>query len=113
MRELTQQEIDSAPDWATHYTMDDDGEIFWLSKEFAMTQLGTRIKRKFVRGYLSGCHSSEKPIPRKPFDIGEYRFDGLFYQGGSACRADFNIDIESFSLHKTDVIALAKHFKLI
>ena len=91
MRELTQQEIDSAGFGFTHYSINEfDLPLFWVGG-----------------GY------NRKPIPRKPFDIGEYEFDGLFYQGGSAYRADFNIDIESFSLHKADVIALAKHFKLI
>ena len=104
MRELTQQEIDNAPDWATHYAMDDDGEIFW--------------QRKLV----SGCHSSEKPIPRKPFDIGWYEFSDkdIFNHFITKDKSRVNFDFDSelmpsdtIGFNKQDAIALAKHFKLI
>ncbi len=111
MRGLTQEEIDNAPDWATHYrAIDSEVQYESTTKWMAIgVYFPFIIRGPFSqKSKLTKC----KPIPSKSFYISEHEFDGLFYQGGSSYRVDFNIDMESFSLSKDDVIALSKHFKL-
>ena len=96
MRELKQQEIDNAPEWATHYYVDYDDSV------------------SFNRG--AGC---SKPIPRKSFHISNHEFDDKFHL--TSCHVDDCGDVEislansptDTYITKQDAIALAKHFKLI
>ena len=106
MRDLTQQEIDDAPEWADGYAIDHDGNVEW---------------------YLGKCYLVEdanffiepQPIPRKPFDISEYEFDDKFHL--TSCHVDECGDVSiclanspaDTYITKQDAIALAKHFKLI
>ena len=96
MRELTQQEIDNAPDWATQYLID-SGRVEYYSVDGINSAYGA------------------KPIPRKPFDIGKYddEMDGIHpcdspYIG----MADGELRVDGV-VQKCHAIAIAKHFKLI
>lgn len=125
MRDLTQEEIDLAPDWSTHYSVFDDGDIMFESDEFYMWL--------FVSGDMSikeHCNEMEpesRPIPRKPFDISEHEFsDGgiaintvnhVKGQPLSIYMPDEYYSVESgrcgrfeveFTLNKADAIAIAK-----
>lgn len=99
MRELTQQEINDAPDWATHYYVDYDDSVSF-----------------------NGGAGHSKPIPRKPFDIGEYEFSDkdIFNHFITKDKSRINFDFDSelmpsdtIGFNKQDAIAIAKHFKLI
>ncbi len=58
MRHLTQQEIDNAPDWATHYfTYNNDKEIRWQDN----------IKHLFMWSHEGKIF----PFPRKEYQRGE------------------------------------------
>ena len=100
MRELTQQEIDDAPEWATQYLID-SGRVEYYSVDGINSAYGA------------------KPIPRKPFDISNHEFDDKFHL--TSCHVDDCGDVEislansptDTYITKQDAIALAKHFKLI
>jgi hypothetical protein len=102
MRELTQEEIDQAPDWADGYTIDDHGDIEW---------------------YMGDCFLVEhddfffkaEPIPRKVFDISQYLESDNAHEAQQPYIAnegsgDLNINGEITKFH---AIGIAKHFKLI
>ena len=114
MRDLTQQEIDNAPSWATHYVLNCDGVMF---ESLSKTQM-------MIKGQLTdlipfgGVSIGAKPMPRKSFDISEYEFK---YFDSACVSVDSENEIE-IQIHeaqectkyitKSDAIALAKHFKL-
>lgn len=100
MRQLTQQEINDAPDWATEYNIDRDDDIFWLSSEYVQMKSCARVNRVNVTGYFDCI----KPIPRKEFDIGPYIF---LHQADGWSAQEEEIEI---ARHKA--IEIAKHFKL-
>lgn len=91
MRELTQKEIDDAPDWAKYYTVNTNNAVSYDPHKCAGYEL---IKEFDISEY----------------DFGEFRFIGL----------DENKDVElkgryryaASCINKQDAIALAKHFKL-
>lgn len=109
MRELTQQEIDNAPDWATHYYVMGGGNLMYESLEFwSFAGVAT------VNPNL-GIASSSKPITRKPFDIGEYddETDGI-HPNDSPCIEIIDGELRvSGIIQECHAIAIAKHFKLI
>ena len=104
MRDLTQQEIDNAPSWATHYVLNCDGVMF---ESLSKTQM-------MIKGQLTdlipfgGVSVGAKPIPRKSFDIKpfihwldpSYDCDA----GGEHCYFD--------AINKDKAIEIAKHFNL-
>lgn len=109
MRKLTQQEIDQAPDWATHYIVDSDNDLMYESVEWWCWSISPKQLHDNYHD-IGG-----QPIPLKEFDIGEYSFYGLSFN-----RVDSDGDIvfngsfygDDGYLNKQDTIASAKHFKL-
>jgi len=110
MRELTQQEIDNAPEWATHYkvvksvTLQNHPVIFVACEDEAAS----------IYNY--------EPVPRKPFDISEHEFSDkdifnhFITKDKSRINFDFDSDLmpsDTIGFNKDDAIAIAKHFKLI
>jgi len=65
MRELTPQEINDAPDWATHYMIYEDGELYYYD-------LSDEVCANDERLTIDGFELAK--IPRKEFDISEYGF---------------------------------------
>ena len=117
MRKLTQQEIDNAPEWATHYTITRPASLpmYESTKSYQVVDNNRRIQPP------KGISSHAKPIPRKEFDIVGYEFSDVNFD---MCEVDGQEIILYVSTHsdlnqpnsithdKQDVIALAKHFKL-
>ena len=74
-RELTQEEIDLAPEWATNYHI--HGSVmtptmtsyYGQLKSFSIYCDGSTITQHNVK-----MHFKAKPIPRKKIDITEYEF---------------------------------------
>jgi hypothetical protein len=96
MRPLTQQEIDNAPEWADLYSITNENEVIHLSSSHEIQ------------------FEDSKPIPRKEFDISEYKPDefDLFTVD---CSGDVTVWLDGVQLQDLtpqDAIALAKHFKL-
>lgn len=60
MRQLTQNEIDNAPDWATHYGICPDGDILFENEDFFTWASEPNEKL----GQLFGVDEDSKPIPR-------------------------------------------------
>lgn len=110
MRQLTQQEIDDAPSWATHYGICEDGDVLLENSEFFI--FTSKPNKKL--GQLFGVDSDSKPIPRKEFDIKKHEFseggisvvsisDGLITLCVGHSEGDFS---------RGDIIAMAKQVKL-
>lgn len=62
MRQLTQTEIDNAPDWATHYSALKWGVLYQSNEYFQADGDGSKCSQSRVS-------DEAKPIPRKEFDI--------------------------------------------
>lgn len=113
MRQLTQQEIDQAPEWATHYVIPAGIEaIRWRdSKHFQWSDCD--CKQNLGGWSILEC----QPIPRKEFDISAYEFSDLEIERAIQHDSDeVQLDMMDGSrpalINKRDAIALAKHFKL-
>lgn len=110
MRELTQEEIDLAPDWATHYYLDVCGDIWFQSNIKQVYMMGFQLLKE--RGAPYGISSRAKPIPRKAFDLSGYEFSdsdvsrvvvtkGIAYVYTS-------IEKSGVDFKKADIITIAK-----
>ena len=69
MRDLTQQEIKSAPEWATHYFIAENYGIRW-SNDSGYQWRGDEF-HSISHGGATRLQRESKPIPRKSFDISE------------------------------------------
>lgn len=107
MRKLTQNEIDNAPEWATHYAVQ-DGYLRWSDEEFYMWE------HHKTKGQHNNIFLTEpKPIPCKEFDIDDCE---LQCGGGSFCVVNgtlyLTINLIDAEIQKQDAINQAKYFKL-
>jgi len=110
MRELTQQEIDDAPDWATEYSIIRNHVVF--IGEGRAVGVGD-----IVLMWADVLNNEFVSIPRKEFDITKCKFDGF---SNVTIDEDFIIfEVVSSDDETTDVyidkkftIAAAKKFKL-
>ena len=102
MRELTQQEIDNGPDWATHY-FSDKGGVNWHSVGFIGWD---SLKIPTIRS----IPCSAKPIPRKPFDINEC------WSSEDSFDCFMRVDADELTIDgkvtKVRAVLFAKHFKV-
>lgn len=62
MRDLTEEEFELAPEWATHYQVTESGNVIWESKDKYQTVIMSKPRKQNSK--LSLC----RPI-HKPFDI--------------------------------------------
>ena len=109
MRKLTQQEIDNAPEWATHYTITRPASLpmYESTKSYQVVDNNRRIQPP------KGISSHAKPIPRKEFDIHAHKFNGELSVYGLTELCVTMEERENFvDIGMRDAIALAKHFKL-
>ena len=73
-RELTQEEIDLAPDCCDRYFISTDNHaVFFNESDFIMRSYGWHLDGQTLLGG-SEFHKLSKPIPRKKIDITEYEF---------------------------------------
>ncbi len=116
MRELTREEIDNAPEWATHYVIDTECD--------QAIYKGQRPESEFYYCWWEGLigrmpysrlDGDEKPIPRKQeaFDICQYKLGGEFSHfisdGDLFLEGDYCVN---YKIDKGYSIALAKYFNL-
>lgn len=104
MRQLTQKEIDQAPEWATHYDAVGDTVMF-ESKDYTQIIIKGELGNLIPFGPVS-AHS--KPIPRKPFHISDEWHSSTYniLDNGSIEL------IDDPTLDRNQVIDLARHFKV-
>ena len=106
MRDLTEEELKLAPDWATHYFKDDHGDILFESTSGYQWASGLKLKdRIIVRGY-----SVKLSKPIKPFDITKHEFSdtvGFVECDGSELTLNCT-GCNYVELYKDDAIAIAK-----
>ena len=93
MRDLTEKEINLAPDWATHYQLDDDDNVIYKDSRF-------------------GSHEGSKGVKWvvKASDITGYEFSDSGIEGceiGGGVLTIYNPELTT-NLDKDDVIAIAK-----
>ena len=115
MRDLTQQEIDNSPEWATRYFISESYGIRW--SDGSRYQWGDNTIHSISNGGAARMRRESKPIPSKAFDISEYEFsDDEISREVQATSDCVQLDMVDGSrpalLDKNDVISLAKHFKL-
>lgn len=121
MRDLTQEEIDNAPEWATHYMICNDDRARYKGLSLGgdshnYQTMGNLLVLTMSYGY--------KSIPVKDFDINSHSFgEKQWYIDGKVepqeelaiCDDklfdDYAVHYE-FIINKEDAAALAKHFKL-
>jgi len=120
MRDLTQEEIDEAPEWALNFRVIENN----FTPKIISYNCGSN-KKKSQAYYLDHktwtpiCfgatqHEEFKPIPREKFDINKYYEDRNNYDDPYICTKIDGDDccIVDGSLGKEDAIAIAKYFKL-
>jgi len=115
MRDLTQQEIDNAPEWATHYIILEFSSLVRYTDGIKFV-CGKSKHEISVPSELDDPLDNAKPIPRKPFDISGYEFSGDI-STIKARVSDNHLVLEFVtkqpwvSISESDVEAMAKHFK--
>ncbi len=104
MRDLTEEELKLAPDWATHYYAFDNGAI-----QFESEYLYARVSA--ATGIL-GCEQCNKdygisgvPIP---FDITKHEFSDDFTYFDFESRIVEGVVIVDGGINKDDVVAIAR-----
>ncbi len=114
MRDLTQKEIDCAPDWATHYDITVNGFVMYDSSQLFQC-LSSGNQPAFNKG---GLGKFSKLIPRKEFNVCiepwfNYidTLDALDNSISFYCYDRDNKQV-NFKVYKEDAIAIAKPFKL-
>ena len=116
MRDLTQNEIDNAPEWATRYAIVAN-DICYVDDKYwiVLGTDGVSMKEKMLLDNPRS-HEYTKPIPRKEFDITSYEFDDKFnimiLEVNDDSSVSLDVDTVDTYITKQDAIALAKHFKL-
>ena len=74
-RELTQEEIDLAPEWATNYLIDNHNDVLYRKKnDYSNLYTVWWVGLNEPLGAVGDTHHDYKPIPRKKIDITEYEF---------------------------------------
>lgn len=119
MRELTQKQIDNAPERFDAYYEDGNGSLRLINTKSMETCSANFLPRVKGVSFFDKDHYSLKtcsPIPRKPFDISEYEFSDSHHL--TSCYIDdcgdlvieLTNDPSNTYLTKKDVTAIAKHF---
>lgn len=113
MRELTQQEIDNAPKWATEYCVQYQSIRYSNKTHYQWVDAESSEKK----GHFTGRSIlMTRTIPGKEFDITEYKFSDPEIGATQFDDDEVQLDMVDGSrpalLNKRDAIALAKHFKL-
>lgn len=115
MRNLTQQEIDDAPSWATHYVITINNYVIYESSQLFFSSFS--ISPAYNKG---GIGKYAKPIPRTEFDVSEYEFsDGDIkhveidgYANNEYLHFGLKQEVNELTHSKADVIAMVKALKI-
>lgn len=108
MRELTKEELELAPSWATHYSFGNNNSLWFEGKNRCATVENNKLNVVIVG---MGINENSKPIPRKPFNIKKHVFSDHIVSGchlsNDLCVV-FNACSHGLNLTKQDAIAIAK-----
>lgn len=122
MRDLTDEELALAPEWATHYCIDKSSslvEVCFFNNEKSVNVCGGKLLEPYFNEV--GIEPCDREIPpRKPFDITQHEWSsGDFIDVFKAYTDDTHLHffIAPYChgrtwINKSDAIAIAKHFKL-
>lgn len=113
MRDLTEEELKLAPDWATHYTKTGN-QVTFFNELKVQSSLGGELD-DIIYDNNYGIESGDVRIPSKPFDITKHEFSDSSFQGGAYIADDGDLviraskcEIACFCANKNDAIAIAK-----
>jgi len=116
MRDLTQQEIDDAPDWANSTFINSKGLIVWFNNESGKAKVIGWDVDAVILSRVHYAFSHNKSIPRKEFDIGSHDWSDesivVIAADDDCIELMCDISGDVFDLSREDFIAGAKHFKL-
>lgn len=110
-RQLTQEELDLAPEWATDYFIDNEGDVCFESESYYQYLVeGKLLDKQYQTGF--GMEEDSQPIPRKAFDVANHRFSVVSLINSVVVDNDvatlfFEFD-KRMDLTKSDSIAIAK-----
>lgn len=126
MRDLTDEELALAPEWATHYCIENTSasiDVCFFNKDEAVNLYHGQVGEPYVNEF--GIEDCDRLIPRlKPFDITQHEWleETTSVERGDhdelvLCVEYWNSEFEAdgdtaVHLSKSDAIAIAKHFKL-
>ena len=110
-RELTQEEIDLAPKWETHY-MINEGSVIYSSY---MYHWWVGLKEP-IDSYF-GMNENAKPIPRQKIDITEHEFsysdivsvEPLLSRCVNFLRVELDVDQPLVDFEEKDIDAMKAH----
>ncbi len=118
-RQLTQEELNLAPDWAVEYD-NSNAHLIFISKKLG-TYRGDDVYKcydvndgvEFIRT-TKGVNVMAQPIPRKAFDISEYQFSDndihsvKVVKEANEIEMELKVEVDFISLNKTELITMAK-----
>lgn len=115
MRDLTEEELKLAPDWATHYQILDLSTKYKLDfvSKSEFCHLNNQNELTEVMSHIAGITPEDIEIPRdkKPFDITKHEFgDTVQHMESDGCELSlYCVDgFRHVELYKDDAIAIAK-----
>ena len=113
MRELTEDELKLAPDWATHYFIYNDGDILFEGNR-NYQYYNSRIKEFYKLRWLTDISEYTVPINRKPFDITKHEWSDSGIERLEVGGGVLTIYSPEHTVNLTfdDAIAIANHFGL-
>ena len=110
-RQLTQEEIDLTPEWATHYFVDNVDDVCFESGSCYQYLIKGKLLAKCDQSEF-GMEEDSQPIPRKAFDISEHEFSDSDISdvrvSGVVCITGGYDKPVTLTLNKADSIVLAK-----
>ena len=116
--ELTDEQIAAfAPEWATHYDINEKYKCILFESDHLYTILewDSGVFTHVLPQRLFGLSESSKPIPRKPksFDITQHEWSDEAARFSKRNKEFIVLSTgRDLTLDKSDAIALAKHFGL-
>ena len=116
MRDLTEEELELAPDWATHYYIYSDGDIlFECESESALYRKNTNNNENAILTMeCDGICFKSIPINKKPLDITKHEFSDKDIRLSSLCESKIELAVDDcgiehyLTFNKSDSIAIAK-----
>lgn len=105
MRDLTEEELKLAPDWATHYIVDSFDDVVYQSENlFWWVNLISPVSHNnMIEGAVE--------ITKKPFDITKHDFSDWEISSADFEYDEFTLrffEVNAIHLNKDDAIAISK-----
>lgn len=110
MRDLTDEELALAPEWADSYFTNLNGYLIYFDTKSGDAQIFG--SDHIIRELPSEHYSFKKCRPLKPFDITQHEWS--YFINVEARHDQSKIELESYwcQFDRDDAIAIAKHFNL-